>query len=124
LDGACRADKVARRSEGNAEDGSPGQPDFECSPVVELRTMPRSWSAFADAVTPNAGRFGDYEAGWAASYWRYNMHLGGATLVFAAYGVARLARQRNFTFAPRSALRTAGAVADAAARARVVGPRG
>lgn len=55
--------------------------------------------------------FGDYEAVRAASYWRYNMHLGGATLVFAAYAVARLAWRRDLSFVPKSALQAAGVAA-------------
>jgi hypothetical protein len=52
--------------------------------------------------------FGDYEAVRAASYWRYNMHLGGAALVFVVFGVARLVRDRNLSFLPRRAMRAAG----------------
>jgi hypothetical protein len=37
--------------------------------------------------------FGDYEAENAASYWRYNMHLGGVALLFASYGLALLWRR-------------------------------
>jgi hypothetical protein len=36
--------------------------------------------------------FGEYEARRAASYWRYNMHLGIVGLLFAAYGLALLWR--------------------------------
>lgn len=36
--------------------------------------------------------FGDNEALHAASYWRYNTHLGGLCVVFASYGIARLWR--------------------------------
>jgi hypothetical protein len=38
--------------------------------------------------------FGEYEARNVASYWRYNTHLGGLCVVFAAYGLARLWRAR------------------------------
>ena len=33
--------------------------------------------------------FGEYDALRAASYWRYNTHLGGLCVVFGAYGLAR-----------------------------------
>jgi hypothetical protein len=36
--------------------------------------------------------FGDNDALRAASYWRYNTHLGGICVVFAAYGIALLWR--------------------------------
>jgi hypothetical protein len=39
--------------------------------------------------------FGEYEGARAASYWRYNMHLGLVGLLFAAYGVARLVGDRR-----------------------------
>lgn len=40
--------------------------------------------------------FGEYDARRAASYWRYNMHLGAVCLAFAAYGIALL-WQRHLT---------------------------
>ena len=43
--------------------------------------------------------FGEYEARRAASFWRYNMHLGGLALVFAAYGLALLWRYRPASWA-------------------------
>jgi len=38
--------------------------------------------------------FGEYEATRAASYWRYNTHLGGVCVLFGAYGLARAWRAR------------------------------
>ena len=37
--------------------------------------------------------FGDYDALRAASYWRYNMHVGGVAVAFGAYGLALLWRR-------------------------------
>ena len=37
--------------------------------------------------------FDDYDALRAASYWRYNMHVGGVAVAFAAYGLALLWRR-------------------------------
>lgn len=37
--------------------------------------------------------FGEYDAKRAASYWRYNMHLGGLAMAFASYGAALLWRR-------------------------------
>ena len=37
--------------------------------------------------------FGEYDARRAASYWRYNTHLGGVAVTFAAYGLAVLWRR-------------------------------
>ena len=37
--------------------------------------------------------FGEYDARRAASYWRYNTHLGGVAVAFAAYGLALLWRE-------------------------------
>ena len=46
--------------------------------------------------------FSDYDALRAASYWRYNMHLGGLAILFAVHAVAVLWHQRWGAAAPKA----------------------
>lgn len=74
--------------------------------LFTMRHMRTRWHSLA-AITAivfilyNAGlllayisAFGEGEARRAASYWRYNMHLGGVCVVFAAYGLGLLWHRR------------------------------
>lgn len=46
--------------------------------------------------------FGEGEARRAASYWRYNMHLGALAMATAAYGFATLWRQKQWKLPPQA----------------------